>query len=471
MIIRLMPLFVFSLLVSLATNAQQGFHVQGEISGFKGDFVYIGYRLGDQTYVKDTVPVNDQKFDYHGSEKLGRGIYLLILPPSMNYLEFLMADDQNFSMSTQVGKEIGEMKFSGSTENEVYYDYLKFASDKSSQIDKLEEENALLPNTTNSYQRNVQEIYKIKNEVFEYRRTLYEQHPELMITKLMKASEDPEIPQHLMDSDDEKDQVYYLRDHFFDNVDFTEPAILKLPLFTNRVNRYYDQLTVQHPDSLIASVEKVLSLASVDSVGYKIVMIETVNKYASSQMTAAENVYVHLVENYYDKGKTPWADPETVGKMSAQAKKLKPTLLTSKVPSFEVTANNGKKVTPKKMKSQFTILFLWNAEDEGQRDYLVSLVNMLNGREDDEVELITIALKGDPVEWEKFIEFKQSGGYAKTKNCLASGQRDHFMETFNYSLSRARVFLLDDNQKIIAKDLSIEDLDRHIGNILYGPEN
>lgn len=465
--VRLIALFVLSFVLSFVSKAQQGYHVQGEVQGFEGDQVFIGYRLGDKTYVRDTLDFKNGVFDFKGEEKVDEGIYLLILPPSMNYLEFLMSEEQTFSFSTKVGEEINAMNFNGSKDNEVYYNYLKFVDSKNHEIEKLEEENTLLPNTTNSYQRNLQEIYRIKNQMVEYRQAMYDNYPNLLITKLFKASEDPKVPENLMDSNvEELTRLYYIRGHFFDNVDFTENAVLKLPLFLNRVNRYYDQFTVQHPDSLIESVETVLDLASVNPFGFKMVMVETVNKYANSDMTAAENVYVHLVENYYEKGKAPWADSATIAKMSIHAKTLKPTLLRSEIPDFDVIDATGKKVSPKKMKEDFTVLLLWNPDKVKQQEYATSLVNMLDGREDDQVELVTIALSGESSDWETLIKNTGLEDFKKSKNCFAKDNFDFFKQTFNYNSEQPRMFLLDEDKIIIAKDLEVNLLEEHLSNIL-----
>ena len=51
--------------------------------------------------------------------------------------------------------------------------------------------------------------------------------------------------------------VYY-KDHFFDNIDFTEPGLIRSPVLGGRLDQFFRQVVIQMPDSIIKEADRVL---------------------------------------------------------------------------------------------------------------------------------------------------------------------------------------------------------------------
>lgn len=147
-----------------------------------------------------------------------------------------------------------------------------------------------------------------------------------------------EIPDFSKEPADKKDLIIfnYYKDHYFDFSDFKDDRAVRLPLFSQKVDRYIQRLTMQHPDSINVALDYILSKCIVGSENYKYLLSSYLNQYANSKFVGMDGVYVHLVEQYYANNKASWMDPENLAKMVSDAKSLKPLLIDKIAPDILV---------------------------------------------------------------------------------------------------------------------------------------
>jgi hypothetical protein len=73
---------------------------------------------------------------FTGTKELPKGMYLLVMP-SKRYFEFVYTEN-NFTMEVADTNDfVGSMKIKNSVENENFYKYLKFISEKSKNAEPL----------------------------------------------------------------------------------------------------------------------------------------------------------------------------------------------------------------------------------------------------------------------------------------------------------------------------------------------
>ena len=134
-------LFAFACCCAAIAPAQTGnktaknhYNIRVKIEGYPNDTLILGYRLGKQTYVKDTCIGKNEKGEFVFSKKdtLKGGIYLALLKPSNNYFEFLVPNDkdqQDMQVYTKMTPEndlVKHLKIDGSDDNKVFTDYLHY---------------------------------------------------------------------------------------------------------------------------------------------------------------------------------------------------------------------------------------------------------------------------------------------------------------------------------------------------------
>ena len=169
-------------------TAQSGYQIEVSIDGFDQPNALLAYYFGNNQYIKDTVEVKDGTFTFEGEEALDQGFYLVVLPPTNRYFELVVGEDQHFSVATDTVDMVNHMVITGSEENAVFYDDLKFVAKMRTQANEL---NAQLKQaeagsaTALSLQQKLQEI---DQQVKAYRKKLRSDYPDFLYTKVLNSS-------------------------------------------------------------------------------------------------------------------------------------------------------------------------------------------------------------------------------------------------------------------------------------------
>ena len=83
------------------------------------------YQYGENRYPRDTSLTNGEGIAvFESDEKLTGGVYLFFLS-SKKAFEFLLTDENNFTVSVDTADIMGSISFTDSKENTAYYDFLK----------------------------------------------------------------------------------------------------------------------------------------------------------------------------------------------------------------------------------------------------------------------------------------------------------------------------------------------------------
>lgn len=120
-------LFVLSGVTSFASAAEKGMDIKITVKGLENSKMILANYYGDKQYVKDTIA-----FDKKGTivlkadTMLPGGVYLAVFPAMGNrYFEFIV-NEPKFSLETDTNDLTGHMVISGSQENKLFYDDMKY---------------------------------------------------------------------------------------------------------------------------------------------------------------------------------------------------------------------------------------------------------------------------------------------------------------------------------------------------------
>ena len=204
---------------------------------------------GLQNYPIATTKIDEKgNFTFEGNSKLDGGIYLIVLPGN-NYFEAIVTDEQNFSMETDTADFVSNMKITNSSENTVFYDYLKYVNTKDKLVKDLRENSKI--DSVNL----TKQLIALDTEVAAYRKAFMENHKASFVTKVFKASNEIEIPKNPNPLDSNYAYFYY-RNHYFDNIDWTDDNILRTPIFHPKLDEFINKVIPYSPDSMIVEPSK-----------------------------------------------------------------------------------------------------------------------------------------------------------------------------------------------------------------------
>lgn len=437
----------------------QGYNIEVKVKGFEEDTAYLAYHLADKQYMTDTVSVTGGKILFKGEEALEPGIYLVVLPPENNFFELIItAEDQKFSMQTVVDDFTNSMKVSGSRENELFYQNSQNINKVSAKIQPVQEKiNAAEEGSEEKKELQAErgELYKELNKV---RADFAKENPDLLFSKVINCMQEPEVPEVPSGVENADSwRYFYYKKHYFDNVDFSERGLIRSPVFRQKFMRYIQKVASPHYDSLKLEATRLVEYARADSVVFQYVTIEVLNHFVNSKIMCHDAIYVHLVDMVYRNGDAWWADEEQVKKMTDRANALRHTMCGNIAPPIAMFDANNERKSLYGLDKEFTVLYFWDYDCGHCKKVTPALSEWFAEANHSKIDLMTVSINGDLDVW------KERLAKYGLDTMPAINVQDHKRETgfgYYYDLrSTPRIFLLDKEKKILAKQISVESLD------------
>ena len=102
---------------------------------------------------------------------------------------------------------------------------------------------ALLDVESEEYKVLTTQINDINEAVVAYQQNIINNHADKLVSKIVKMSTEVPIPDAPVDSNgdiiDSNFRFTYYRDHFWDNVDLTNDALVNNPIFHNKLEYFF----------------------------------------------------------------------------------------------------------------------------------------------------------------------------------------------------------------------------------------
>lgn len=445
----------------------QSYKIKVNIRNYKNDTLLLGYYFGDKQYIKDTAYKSKSgTFTFEGDTILEHGMYIVVTQPDHNFFQILLDDHQKFSIETSLDSLNEHLKFQGSKLNTDFNDYIDFLSSRRVEADSISKQ--LRTTEDKETQARLKKRLEIIDEEVRHRQeSTIRQQPTSLLSLIIKWSRDVQIPVFTGLTDQERNQKAfdYYKEHYFDYVDFKDTRNVRIPLFFQKVDRYIQKLTLQHPDSINYSLDIVLQQLVPGSENLKFWLSNALNTYANSKYVGMDGVYVHLVENYYAKGKAPWIDEENLAKMVRDAKALKPLLIDKIAPDIQLFKMDSSTIRLHEVTSPYTVLIFWAPDCGHCKKSMPHVKEFYNKFKSKGVEVMAVC--------------SQIGSDAK-KACSEGIEQLHMQELLNaydpghgsrfkliYDLKTTpQIYILDQNKKILTKKIGAEQLEDIMDKIL-----
>lgn len=480
---RLYPLLFLALLsFSLAGQAPvRNYSFRFKINNLPDTIdsaAYLANYYGGKQYYYDTAAFEKGGILTFSGDSIKGGIYSIILSDRKSYFEFVV-NEPRIDMETTVGDFIKTMKVKESVENKPFYEYLVFIEDKSTAAETLSKK---LETAGEGEKEGLQtELGKIDKEVGDYKTKFISEHPDLFVSKVFKASAEPEIPEYteIEDKDARQKKRYqefkrlYLKD-----VDFTDERLLRTPVLANKMTYYITKLTVQSPDSINKEADMLAERARPNKEVYKYVVHTITSKYEDSKVMGMEAVLVHMGQKYYCNGQAWWLNEKKLEEFCDRVDHMAPLLIGN--PAVDLiladTAGNWKRLYD--VNARFTVLFFWDPGCGHCKKVLPKLKEFYDIYKTKGVEVFAVCTELENEEWIKYVKkhnldwINVSDSPEINKNAqelmlkgVTTIESLNFRDTYDI-FSTPKSFLLDKNKKIIATKLMPEQLGEFIDHRL-----
>lgn len=458
-------LLVALLMVSHWAVGQAGYSISVQLKGLQdGDTVYIGRNYAKNRYYQDTAVYSLGVALFKDPKALPEGMYFILMPRQANF-DFFIGKDQDFKLSTDTSDIIRAMVVTGSTDNQVFFDYQKYFFKQRDRVDILIKEEKESKDEARK-QAIKDEISAIDKDMVGFIEKFKQDNPGHLFTSVLNVSKEVIIPENVpLRPDGSKDSTwmyYYYKAHYFDNVNLADNRLIRTTVLTPKVDNYFERLVPGNNDSIIRDIDAFLKKCEPSKDIWEYYVREFTYKYETSQIMGQDAVFVHMARNYYGKGRCWWANEEVLKKIKERADILEPLLLGKIAPNMYLADTTHKYRELYSIKAKYTIVYFWDSNCGHCQKETPKLFELAKGMKAQGVAVYAANIERKDDGWKRFIKEK------KLFDPMWYNVRDVHNHTDFKTMwdiySTPVVYILDGNKKIIAKRLGIEQISEFLTN-------
>lgn len=456
---------ILFLFISGFLFSQNGYDIKIRIKNYENDTLIVGNYFGERQIVKDTLyALKKGEFVFKSDKALEPGMYLILIKPDNNFIQFLINDkEQKFSIETDAS-DLSHVKFKGSKDNDAFYAYIEFLKSRREKSESLREAKSKAEEAEADISSIQAELDQLDNEVKAYQNKIIKEYKGYLISELILANRDFDIPEFEgTDEEKQRKRYYYYKDHYFDNLNPSSNFFLRSPFGFNKIDGYITKVVVQVPDSINAALDRVLALVEPNEETFRYYLSHYLNTYSRSKVIGSDAMAVHLIDNYYLKGKAPWVAEENLEKIEKNANDLRPLLIGKKFPNIKTFTEDQQLIELHKIKSEYTLLLFW-ANDCGHckkaMPHFVSYFNKYKDKIDMSFVTVCTAVQDKVANCWEGVKEKNMGDFINTADEYARWRRDVVIN------STPRIFVLNRDKEILIKDIPAEKIEEVMENII-----
>lgn len=460
-IMRLTGSLLLLLTASVSVFGQQGYNLKFKIAGLKDTTIYLGNYYGETTYVKDTARVNSNgEFTFDGKKPLTyQGVYFLVLDKTKQF-EFVIGANQQFSMSTTVDEYVRNMKVTGDNDNKLFFENMIFNADRHKEAEPYLK--VLQDSTLSEEQKKpAREAFnKINDKVIAYQTDIINKYPNTLTGRIVKAGQAvkiPDPPKNASGKIDSTFQLRWYREHFFDNFNLSDQAMICLPrpLYSEKINEYLDKLFPPQADSITKAIEKIITKAKANQETYKYATWICLLKYQQPEIMGLDEVFVNVHDKYFASGQMDfWANAKLKKNLKEHADRLRKSLVGKKAPNLIMQDANFKPRNMYDIKNKYTILYIFDPDCGHCKEETPKLVAFYERKKFD-VEVFAVSADTSMAKMRDYIRDM------KMKWITVNGPRTYvgpYQDLYD-AITTPSLYVIDGDKKIIAKKVPAEKLE------------
>jgi len=437
----------------------QEYSISGKVKGMNDGEVLLGYYYGNKQYVKDTVDAKNESFEFMSENKFDEGMYFILLP-DQQYFQFLVDNTISLYLESNITNLIRDMKIKGCIENEKFYQYQKYTLKKSIEAKKINEE---FDHSKEKSDKHNNALKKLNNEVAKFKTDFILNNSESFFAKLLKAMDPiiiPEPPVSENGNVDERFAFNYFKKHYWDNFDLTDDRMIRTPIFHDKMEKYLNEYTLQAPDSINKSLDILIEKVRQSKELFKYVISWSTNHYESSKIMGQDAVFVHLVFTYFVTQQTPWIDQVKLTNIIDKAMRISPNLIGSIAPYLEIPDESGVNQSLHEINAPFTAIFFYDPDCGHCKTETPKVKEIIEKYANKGVKVYAVCTEFDEKIWQEFI-IEQ--GVESWINVIDIENKSNFRGKYNI-MGTPRLFVIDENKKIIAKQIDSTALNEILDN-------
>ncbi|HLT74341.1 MAG TPA: thioredoxin-like domain-containing protein [Ohtaekwangia sp.] len=456
-------IFSFGLFLATSLYGQSaGYDLEFRVDGWKDTTAYLGHYYWENTYIKDTAKVDNKgAFRFSGTKPLAPGVYFIVLDKTKIF-ELVIGEAQRFRMETNAADYVKNMTVTGDPDNRLFFENMNFNMERHLEA---EPHIAVLKDSlaSDDAKKSAREAFsKINERVVAYQNELLTKHPKTITATLLRATQPVKVPDPPKRPDGTIDSTFQLkwyRQHYFDNIDFTNEAIVRMPrpILKEKINEYLDRLYAPQPDTITKAVQTILAKAKQNQEVYKYAAWISLVKYQQPEIMGLDAVYVNIFDKYFASGEMDfWVNATMKKSLQDYADRLRKSLIGKTGPNLIMQDQNLARRALYDLKNRYTILYIFDPDCGHCKEETPKLVSFYNKNKTRfDIGVFAVSADTSMAKMKDYIKtMKMPFVTVNGPRTYVGPYQDHYDAVTTPSL-----FILDNRKKIIAKKIPADKLE------------
>ena len=462
--------FLIGFLWCFSSQAQTGYNIDITFKPFKNQFIYLGHYFGKQYPIIDSVKLDENSHAvFKGNKKLPGGIYLIGYPNKAGFFEILIDKQQNFSVIADTATIRKNIQFKNSPDNSLFNSYQQYMFAKGQAIHHARQQLSLAKTKTDSL-RWTHEIQANDSTVRIYREDLIRKNSGSILSALLLAMKEPEVPavwRKPTNYADSLNAYRYFKNHFWDGVEFYDGRLAYTTFFEDKVDKYFNELVVPNPDSVIKEIDYMMGFASINEEMSRFLLLKFLNRYLNQKYMWEDAVFVHLFEKYFSQKNYSWLTEAGRKTITDRAYSLMANIMGTPASEITLPDSTGKIRSLYGDSAAYTVVAFWDPTCGHCKEVLPKLDSMHRAKwKASGVRIYSVAKETDGTrkDWTGFISSHALRDWTHVYYSKADEKLRVDAGIPGYSQlydiqSFPTLYLLDKEKRIVAKKLTWQQID------------
>ncbi|GBU06670.1 hypothetical protein AwDysgo_00010 [Bacteroidales bacterium] len=478
-----------SLIAFTSKAAQDSLQIEIDAPQLANKEIILCNYFNGANYKQNAITLSKKGTGYFQQNKaLPQGLYLVYVD-STRFFDLILGDDQIFKLKIDTTNFVQNNRIEGSIQSEAFFEYARFISAKQRERrdvieeikvvrTQIQEDNAKnepkeADDTTYIETQNEKELKLLiaqidsaNQSVIAFQKSFHDQYKEQWVGKFIKGLDPIEtgpFPQPKT-QEEAMQEFQYQKFHYFDNTDLSDRRFWYTNYFPPKILSYIQENVEMDPDSMAAAASRIVEKSRGDSITYRMTLSKLTNFATQSNIMGMENIWAKLAEDYYLSGLAPNnMDSTFMANIRSEYKKIRYNRIGMQAHNMSLEDTIGNKVNLYDIAAKYTLIYFFEPSCGHCKKTTPILHDKLYAKFKDrgfEVACITNILDRD--EWMRFIHTHKLDQWHN----LWDPKRVSYYWQFYDTSATPSIYLIDENKKIIAKKLDVENLDQILEALL-----